>query len=217
MPNDNTIEPNWENEMAFSEEEADTEEVRGVDITQAISLSNDILATNFIVTSIFGIEREIEVNGVKKKGLHYGLDVDSVEKKIFATCNGVIVQEAFSSSYGNYVLIYDPVQNLLHRYGHMKERCLLDKGNEVFLGCPLGYIGRTGFATGEHVHYEVIKNKWTDLSKIQLGGLTLSDYIDPAVYLGMKNVVKGSKWSIIKDGIYGQGTYIMKISVKRLP
>ena len=77
--------------------------------------------------------------------------------EIYATGNGVVERAEHSMrGYGNNVIInhgfgYETL------YGHMNE-FIVHAGQKVKRGDVIGYVGNTGFSTGPHVHYEVIKN-----------------------------------------------------------
>ena len=42
-------------------------------------------------------------------------------------------------------------------YGHMTN-CIVTAGQTVEQGETLGYVGSTGFSTGNHLHFEVRQN-----------------------------------------------------------
>jgi len=213
------INPDWSSEeqtaeeMIFTEEEAEGITSYG----PGLQLENDILATNFTITSLFNIERTITVKGKTTTAMHYGLDITSKEEKIFSCSNGILIVDTYSEGYGNWCAVYDPIENLIHFYGHMKTRCLYDVGNEVYLGQMLGFIGNTGYSTGAHLHYGIIKNKWDDPKKMTHYGLAIKDYEDPVKYLDLPNAAQGAKYSIKKIALLdSQRRYAMTIQVSRV-
>ena len=90
---------------------------------------------------------------------HNGTDIASPGihgKPILAAKTGVVTTSAYSSSYGNYVVLSqsDGYQTL---YAHMSKRAV-SVGDIVKQGDTLGYVGSTGASTGSHLHYEVWYN-----------------------------------------------------------
>lgn len=90
---------------------------------------------------------------------HNGTDISSAGihgTKILAAKTGVVTTSAYSSSYGNYVVVShsDGYQTL---YAHMSKRAV-SVGEVVKQGEVLGYVGSTGASTGSHLHYEVWYN-----------------------------------------------------------
>lgn len=57
---------------------------------------------------------------------------------------------------GNYVVIERP-NGESYAYMHLRDRALVRKGDDVFTGQRLGYVGETGRASGCHLHFEL----WT--------------------------------------------------------
>ncbi|NPA72956.1 MAG: M23 family metallopeptidase, partial [Gammaproteobacteria bacterium] len=49
--------------------------------------------------------------------------------------------------------------NYMTVYGHMSKFGKFKKGSHVNQGDTIGYIGKSGLATGPHLHYEFRKNK----------------------------------------------------------
>ena len=87
-------------------------------------------------------------------GYHTGLDIaNALDTPIQATADGVVEDAGWMEGYGNAVVIrHTPDIETL--YGHM-DRVQVKAGQKVNRGDILGYMGRTGNATGVHLHYEV--------------------------------------------------------------
>lgn len=108
------------------------------------------------MSSGFGNRRH-PIKGYIKK--HKGVDFAApTGTPIFAAGKGKIIEMGRKGGYGNYVRIrhngtYDTAYAHLHGF-----KKTLKKGNRVSQGDVIGYVGSTGFSTGPHLHYEVIKN-----------------------------------------------------------
>ena len=95
--------------------------------------------------------------------LHSALDIGSLTessmgKLIVAAAEGTVVIAGYHSSYGYYVKI-DHGNGMQTLYAHCKSGSLMVKpGDKVAAGQPIARIGMTGFATGPHLHFEVIIN-----------------------------------------------------------
>ncbi len=85
---------------------------------------------------------------------HNGLDIVAPEgTKVQAALSGVVTEADFDKQYGNYVLIaHDNGKSTL--YCHMKE-CLVEEGDAISREQIIGIVGRTGVATGAHLHFEL--------------------------------------------------------------
>ena len=86
---------------------------------------------------------------------HKGVDIGGVgtTTNVLATKAGVVQTSAYSSSYGNYVVIYHGPGNTT-LYAHMSSR-LVKEGDTVTQGQVIGITGSTGVSTGPHLHYEI--------------------------------------------------------------
>lgn len=95
--------------------------------------------------------------------LHSALDIGSLTessmgKLVVAAAEGTVVIAGVHSSYGYYVKI-DHGNGMQTLYAHCKAGSLMVKaGDKVTAGQPIARIGMTGFATGPHLHFEVIIN-----------------------------------------------------------
>ena len=91
--------------------------------------------------------------------LHRGCDINCPGgTPIMAARSGVVLVSTYGSSYGNYVTIAhsDGMRSL---YAHMSSRAV-SAGSTVSAGQVIGYVGSTGTATGNHLHFEI----WTNSS-----------------------------------------------------
>ena len=105
------------------------------------------------LTSPFGY-RLHPIKGVML--LHSGIDLAGpAGEPIYAAGSGIIesVQIGFFG-YGNIVVI-DPGFGYKTKYAHVKD-IFVAEGQKVFRGDQIATIGKTGTATGPHLHYEVI-------------------------------------------------------------
>ncbi len=87
-------------------------------------------------------------------GFHTGVDITNAEgTPIQATADGEVADAGWMERYGNGVVIeHGPELETL--YAHMA-RVFVREGQKVTRGDILGEMGRTGNATGTHLHYEV--------------------------------------------------------------
>jgi len=70
--------------------------------------------------------------------------------------DGTVIFAAYNGSYGNMVKIQHN-GTYTTNYGHMS-KFAVKKGTKVKQGQTIGYVGSTGFSTGPHVHFEMVKN-----------------------------------------------------------
>ena len=72
---------------------------------------------------------------------------------IYAVAAGKIVRNKYTSGGGNQVVIKHD-DGTYSYYGHMKAKCKIAKGSRVKAGQTIGKVGKTGSATGYHLHFE---------------------------------------------------------------
>ena len=88
---------------------------------------------------------------------HSGLDISTDKgQPVYATANGTVQSAGWANAYGNMVVL-DHGFGLATRYAHMS-RFNVRPGDAVKRGDVIGFVGATGRATGDHVHYEVLAN-----------------------------------------------------------
>ena len=87
---------------------------------------------------------------------HRGVDFAAARgTPVQATGNGVVIERARDSTYGNTILIRHS-NGWTTRYAHMNRFASgISVGSRVDQGDVIGYVGMTGLATGPHVHYEM--------------------------------------------------------------
>lgn len=103
--------------------------------------------------------------------VHQALDIAGTGygSPIYAVTNGVVSESNYRTQDGNYVCINHNVNNYYTCYAHMSKRAV-KVGQIVERGEIIGYVGKTGWATGPHLHYEV----W--IGKPWYGGYRINPY-----------------------------------------
>ena len=92
---------------------------------------------------IFGTER-----------FHSGIDINASEgSTVLAADGGTVTVATYSSSYGNYIMIYHS-NGTYTLYAHLSSMSV-SVGQTVTQGQVIGYSGSTGWVTGPHLHFEM--------------------------------------------------------------
>ena len=107
--------------------------------------------TEYKLNSGFGYRRD----PLRRRGaVHTGLDFGGPRNApVQATAPGTVVEAGRSGAYGIMVVI-DHGLGIETRYAHLS-RALVRVGDKVTAGSRSGPMGRTGRATGPHLHYEI--------------------------------------------------------------
>ncbi len=133
---------------------------------KAIPVTNNLipLADNFFI---------FPAQGHITQGLHYynAIDVANVcGTPIYAAASGVVQRAVYNNAWnlgmGNYITILHSNGTVTY-YGHF-QNVFVKPGDKVSVGDRIGLMGRTGKATGCHVHFEVVGAK-NPLSKYPVG------------------------------------------------
>ncbi len=106
------------------------------------------------ITSWYGW-RDDPFTGARK--FHNGLDIGAaMGTSVKAAMDGTVAATGYSAGLGNYVIIRHHAgwQSL---YGHLKT-ISVKQGQRVALGERIAYSGNTGYSTGPHLHFSVLKN-----------------------------------------------------------
>lgn len=140
-----------------------------------------------------------------KKGVHNGLDLGWNSKHggknqpIYAASDGKVYsikdKDKTGKSWGNYVKIYHG-NKIYTLYAHLKDGIKVKKGQKIKQGQLLGYMGNTGKAAGNHLHYEYYK-----------GGASTKFRVDPEKYTYVYPDQTVSKVKAATKGLkYAKGT-----------
>ncbi len=121
---------------------------------------------NYTITAVFGQSGAYWANG------HKGIDFVADDKTVYSVGEGTVRVVAYDADgWGNYISVGDE-DGRRHLYCHL-ERTLVSVGDKVTAGDKLGVMGKTGNATGVHLHYQINNASGTAQN--------------PAVYLGIEN------------------------------
>lgn len=111
-------------------------------------------AGSSVITSPYGF-RYHPIDGQYR--FHNGVDLGAAAgTPIYATKSGTVTTATYASGYGNYVTINhgDGFSSL---YGHMTYYTV-SYGQTVSQGEIIGYVGSTGYSTGNHLHFTLFYN-----------------------------------------------------------
>ncbi len=90
-----------------------------------------------------------------KYSLHKGIDIPANEKtEIYAVYDGVVEKAEYNTINGNYIVIKHS-ESLKTTYNHCK-KLFVEEGEIVKKGQKIALVGATGYATGNHLHFEII-------------------------------------------------------------
>lgn len=100
---------------------------------------------------------------------HYGVDYGApVGTPVMSTADGVVLEARYSGGEGNFVRIRHS-SRIETSYLHLSRFAKgIKRGTKVMQGDVIGYVGKTGLATGPHLDYRVSDNgKWLDPLKLK--------------------------------------------------
>ncbi|MGI4752365.1 MAG: M23 family metallopeptidase [Janthinobacterium lividum] len=107
------------------------------------------------ITSHYGTRISPHKKKRKKKCFHNGIDLQAKkEAPVYASASGVVIKTARVRDYGNFIEIKHS-HKFVTKYAHLKE-IYVKESTKVTRGQFIGTQGKTGNATGEHLHFEII-------------------------------------------------------------
>jgi murein DD-endopeptidase MepM/ murein hydrolase activator NlpD len=118
------------------------------------------------VTSGFGYRHHPISKELK---FHRGVDLRArVKTRVYATKAGKVTRAGWSGGYGN-VIVIEHDHGYTTWYGHLSS-VWVKVGQEIKQSDAIGLSGRSGHATGPHLHFEIRRN---------------GKSVDPARYIGL--------------------------------
>jgi murein DD-endopeptidase MepM/ murein hydrolase activator NlpD len=103
---------------------------------------------------------------------HYGVDYGApIGTPVMTTADGVVIEARYKAGEGNFIRIRHS-SKIDTCYLHLSKFAKgLKKGSRVTQGDVIGYVGKTGLATGPHLDYRVSENgKW--INPLRLKSIT---------------------------------------------
>lgn len=83
---------------------------------------------------------------------HEGVDYATpVGTELFAPFDGIILKDQIDKAYGNYLVIFDPIQKCAMWFCHLNDTPV-NAGDRVTRGQLVAHTGNTGNSTGPHLH-----------------------------------------------------------------
>lgn len=120
---------------------------------------------------------------------HNGIDIGApLGTPVFAAEDGEVVaignqdNHCYKGAYGKFIVI-NHRNNLTTLYAHLS-RQIVKKGDNVKRGELIGYVGKTGYATGPHLHFTVFAQPTYYLgSSKNCGPMPSGGDLNPLIYL----------------------------------
>lgn len=122
-----------------------------------------VTSGTFMRPAVGRVTSEFGYRSMDADGFHSGIDIaQGGLVPIVAAGDGVVSRSYLSSSYGNCVMITHVVNGNVYTtvYAHMRNRLVSDY-QTVHKGQVIGYMGETGEAYGQHLHFEFYVGQWT--------------------------------------------------------
>lgn len=120
---------------------------------------------SYNITSNYGYRKSFQTdNGNWTSTFHSGTDFGAPEgTPLYSNVTGTVLAAGKDSAGANYVGVTDDKTGYTHWYWHMMKPASVQAGQRVQKGELVGFVGHTGNAKGNHLHYTVTKpgrNDW---------------------------------------------------------
>lgn len=107
-------------------------------------------------------------------GIHNAIDIPAdYGSNIYAVCDGVCAAAGWMDAYGYMIVLQHEQQGIYTFYAHCSSMAVAQE-ETVKAGDVIGYVGSTGVADGDHLHYGICTNL--------RGGYPTITYYDPMTY-----------------------------------
>ncbi|MBA3953814.1 M23 family metallopeptidase [Candidatus Dependentiae bacterium] len=107
------------------------------------------------ITTDFGVIRTTQERGLRQ---HKALDLYNTPRSVvWAPQDGIVALKNRYAHSGNTIVI-DHGYGVLSLIFHLDSFANIEVGEKIKRGNPVGYLGKTGYATGYHVHWEMRVN-----------------------------------------------------------
>ncbi len=105
------------------------------------------------ITTEFGVQRIAQERGCY---IHKALDMVAAAPRsvVWASQSGIVVLKERYVHSGNTIVI-DHGWGILSMYFHLEEYANIEVGQKIKKGNPIGTMGKTGYANGYHLHWEI--------------------------------------------------------------
>jgi len=105
-------------------------------------------------SKVIRVKNHSKKKRVRYRGSHKGVDLNApMGTSVFAAMDGQVISVGKQRQYGNFVTI-DHGNGIVTHYGHHRIN-LVEVGDVVRRGQKIAEVGRTGNATGPHLHFEL--------------------------------------------------------------
>jgi murein DD-endopeptidase MepM/ murein hydrolase activator NlpD len=124
-----------------------------------------------VTDSFMYLEHMFPVRGAHTYGDGFGADrgsrrhmgVDLLSRcgtPLVAARGGSVVDSGYGGGAGNYVTIDGDNTRVDYVYYHLRESALVRRGQRVYTGQLIGFVGSTGSSTACHLHFELWNGRW---------------------------------------------------------
>lgn len=105
------------------------------------------------ITTEFGVQRIAQERGCY---VHKALDMVAAAPRsvVWASQSGIVVLKERYTHSGNTIVI-DHGWGILSMYFHLENYAQIQVGQKIKKGNPIGTMGKTGYANGYHLHWEI--------------------------------------------------------------
>jgi len=122
--------------------------------SKKIAFISPLKGSNFRISSKFGYRTHPVY---KTKKFHGGIDLAAPKNTpVYSVKSGIIIHSGFVRGYGNYIIV-EHDDGYKSAYAHLNT-IEVKKGDQVDVGVVIGSVGKTGTATGYHLHFELIRS-----------------------------------------------------------